>query len=307
MRDMEFPKNLPDFDRLFPNDEACLAFLEWVRWGEAFVCQKCGHDQFWKMATGLRRCRACEFKNSVKTNSIFEKSKLGLKMWFYAIWWITSQKNGVSALSLQRFLGIGSYEASWLLLHKIRSAMVFSDRNHLTGDIEVDEAFLGGVRTGKRGRGEEGKQLIVIAAEFSGKKKIGRIRIQRSPDASAEKLETFIKKNIAPKSTVHTDGWRGYNGVADLGYKHRAQKAALVDPDELLPRINIVTALLKRWILGTHQGRLDLKHMDSYLDEFVFRFNRRTSKVRGLLFQRVIENSFNTAPSTYDKVISRKS
>jgi transposase-like protein len=304
---MEFPKTLPDFDRLFPNDEACLAFLEWVRWGQAFSCQKCKHDQFWNMATGLRRCRACEFKNSVKTNSIFEKSKLGLKMWFYAIWWITSQKNGVSALSLQRFLGIGSYETGWLLLHKIRGAMVFSDRSHLAGDIEVDEAFLGGVRTGKRGRGAEGKQLIVIAAEFSGKRKIGRIRIQRSSDASAEKLEAFIKKNIAQKSTVHTDGWRGYNGVTNLGYKHRAQKAALVDPDELLPRINIVTALLKRWILGTHQGRLDLKHMDSYLEEFVFRFNRRTSKIRGLLFQRVIENSFNTAPSTYDKVISRKS
>lgn len=304
---MEFPKNLPDFDRLFPNDEACLAFLEWVRWDRGFACHKCGHTQFWKMATGLRRCQDCEFKNSVKTNSIFEKSKIGLKLWFYAIWWITSQKNGVSALSLQRFLGIGSYETSWLLLHKIRSAMVFSDRSLLAGHIEVDEAFLGGVRAGKRGRGAEGKQLIVIAAEFSGKNQIGRIRIQRSPDASAEKLEAFIKRNIAPKSTIHTDGWRGYNGVADMGYSHRPQKAALVDPDELLPRINIVTALLKRWILGTHQGRLDLKHMDSYLEEFVFRFNRRTSKERGLLFRRVIENSFNIEPSTYDTVKSRKS
>lgn len=304
---MEFPKTLPDFDRLFPNDEACLEFLELVRWGDGFECQECGYDQFWKMATGLRRCRDCEFKNSVKTGSIYEKSKLGLKMWFYAVWWITSQKNGVSALSLQRFLGIGSYETSWLLLHKIRSAMVFADRSLLTGDIEVDEAFLGGVRTGKRGRGAEGKQMIVIAAEFSGKKKIGRIRIQRSSAASAEELENFIKKNIAPKSAVHTDGWRGYNGVAGLGFKHHAQKAALVDPDDLLPRINIVTALLKRWILGTHQGRLDLKHMDSYLEEFVFRFNRRTSKARGLLFQRVIENSFKTAPSTYHSVKSRKS
>jgi transposase-like protein len=304
---MEFPKNLPDFDRLFPDNEACLAFLEWVRWGKSFGCQKCGHDRYWQTATGLRQCRACEFKNSVKTNSIFEKSKLGLKMWFYAIWWITSQKNGVSALSLQRFLGIGSYETSWLLLHKIRSAMIFSDRSLLNGDIEVDEAFLGGIRTGKRGRGADGKQLIVIAAEFSGSKKIGRIRIQRSPDASAESLEAFIKKNTAPKSTIHTDGWRGYNGVAGLGYEHKPQKSGLVDPDELLPRINIVTALLKRWILGTHQGRMDLKHMDSYLEEFVFRFNRRTSKVRGLLFQRVIENSFNTDPSPYDKVTSRKS
>jgi transposase-like protein len=304
---MEFPKNLPDFDRLFPTEQACLAFLEWVRWGKSFSCQRCKHNQFWQTATGLRRCPACEFKNSVKTGSIFEKSKIGLKMWFYAIWWVTSQKNGVSALSLQRFLGIGSYETSWLLLHKIRSAMVFSDRHLLAGDIEVDEAFLGGVRAGKRGRGAEGKQLIVIAAEYSGRKKIGRIRIQRSIDASARKIEAFIQDNIAPKSRVHTDGWRGYNGVAALGYSHSPQKSGLVDPNELLPRINIVTSLLKRWLLGTHQGRLDLKHMDSYLDEFVFRFNRRTSKVRGLLFQRVIENSFKTSPSTYKSLISRKS
>lgn len=228
-------------------------------------------------------------------------------MWFYGIWWITSQKNGVSALSLQKFLGIGSYETAWLLLHKIRSAMVFSDRSLLSGDVEVDEAFLGGVRSGKRGRGAEGKQLIVIAAEFSGTKKIGRIRIEISSDASAKNLEAFIKANIVLKSAIHTDAWRGYLGVKNLGYKHHPKNSAMVDPDELLPRINIVTALLKRWILGTHQGSLNLKHIDSYLDEFVFRFNRRTSKVRGLLFQRVIENSFKTAPSTYEKIIARNS
>jgi len=108
------------------------------------------------------------------------------------------------------------------------------------------------------------------------------------------------------KSDIHTDGWRGYNDVKNLGYKHHVVKSAEVDPDEQLPRINIVTSLLKRWILGTHQGRLDLKHMDSYLEEFVFRFNRRTSKARGLLFQRVIENSFKSEAKTYDQITSRK-
>jgi transposase-like protein len=303
---LEFPKNLQDFDRFFPDDASCVTFLEKVRWGKSFSCQKCQHDKFWQNATGLRQCRACEFKNSVKTNSIFEKSKLGLKLWFYAIWWITSQKNGVSALNLHRFLGIGSYESSWLLLHKIRGAMVFAERNQLQGHVEVDEAFIGGVSNGKRGLGANNKQLIVIAAECSGSKKVGRIRIQRLADASAKNLEQFIKSNIAAKSDVHTDGWRGYNDLKNLGYKHHVVKSADVDPDEQLPRINIVTSLLKRWILGTHQGRLDVKYMDSYLDEFVFRFNRRTSKVRGLLFQRVIENSFKSEAKTYDQITSRK-
>jgi transposase-like protein len=297
---------LREFDKIFKDDEACLHFLESVRWASGFNCQSCGGSGYWVLSTGLRRCRNCRFKNSVKTGSIFESSRLNLKTWFYAIWWVTSQKTGVSALGLQKTLGLGSYRSAWLLLHKIRTAMVFSDRSLLSGDVEMDEAFLGGVRSGKRGRGAEGKQLIVIAAEFSGKKKIGRIRVSRCADASAENLEKFIKANIAPKSTVHTDGWKGYSGVKNLGHKHQPVKSQSVDPDELLPRINIVTALLKRWLLGTHHGRLDEKHMDSYLEEFVFRFNRRTSKVRGLLFQRVIENSMNVEPAPYKKIIKRK-
>lgn len=192
------------------------------------------------------------------------------------------------------------------MLHKIRNAMIFGDRSLLQGDVEVDEAFLGGVHSGKRGRGAEGKELIVIAAEYAGKKRVGRIRIQRISDASAEKLEPFITANIATGSTIHTDGWNGYNGVEKLGYKHQARKSATVPPDELLPRINIVTSLLKRWLLGTLQGRLDPKHMTSYLEEFIFRFNRRTSKARGLLFQRVLENSIHVQPAPYRKLIARK-
>jgi len=229
-----------------------------------------------------------------------------MKTWFYAIWWMTSQKTGVSALSLQKNLGLGSYRTAWLLLHKIRNSMIHADRSLLQGEVEVDEAFIGGIRTGKRGRGAEGKELIVIAAECSGEKRIGRIRIQRVPDASTEILETFILANIAPGSTIHTDGWRSYNDVGKIGYKHLPRKSATVDPDELLPRVNSVTALLKRWLLGTLHGRLDPKHMDSYFEEFVFRFNRRTSKVRGLLFQRVLENSMRVSPTPYKEIISRK-
>jgi transposase-like protein len=304
---LKYPTNLREFDRIFPDDDACLRFLEDLRWKPGFKCQACGGDESWSQSTGLRRCKTCRFDNSVKVGSIFESSRLPLKTWFYAIWWMTSQKTGVSALNLQKNLGLGSYRTAWLLLHKIRNSMVHADRALLQGDVEVDEAFIGGVRSGKRGRGAEGKELIVIAAECSGKKRVGRIRIQRVPDASTGNLETFIVANVALGSTIHTDGWGSYNDVGKLGYKHLPRKSATVEPDELLPRINTVTALLKRWLLGTLHGRLDPKHMDNYFEEFVFRFNRRTSKVRGLLFQRVLENSMRVSPTPYSEIVSRKS
>lgn len=304
---MEYPKNFREFDRTFANDEACLRFLEQVRWGKEFKCQRCDANKFWTMSTGLRRCQSCRFKNSVKAGAIFQSSRLPLKTWFQGIWWITVQKNGVSALNFQKNIGIGSYETSWVLFHKIRKAMIQVDRSLLQGDVEVDEAFIGGVRSGKRGRGAEGKELIVIAAEFSGKSRIGRIRIQRIPDASANSLEQFITANITKGSTIHTDGWNGYTNVNKLGYKHLPQKSHTVDPDELLPRINCVTAHLKRWLMGTLHGRLDPKHMSNYFEEFVFRFNRRTSNARGLLFQRVLENSIKVEPTPYQKIIARNS
>ena len=170
-------------------------------------------------------------------------------------------KTGVRALTLQKNLGLGSYRSTWLLLHKIRNAMVHADRNLL--HVEVDEAFIGGARSGKRGRGASGKHLIVLAAEFSGKNRVGRARIQRIPDASAERLEASILANIAQGSPVHTDGSKRYNAVGSIGYKHWPCQSATVDPDELLPRINMVTALLKSWLLGTLHGRLDPKHMDN--------------------------------------------
>jgi transposase-like protein len=303
---LRYPKDLREFDRIFSDDKACLNFLEKLRWGKSFQCRACGADKFWILSTGLRRCQICRFKNSVKTGSMFESSRLTLKTWFYAIWLFAAQKTGVSALNLQKNLGLGSYRSAWLLLHKIRTSMIFVDRSLLRGEVEIDEAFIGGVHIGKRGRGAEGKELIVIAAECSKEKRVGRIRIQRIPDATAETLEAFILANIAPGSTIHTDGWPSYNSVSKLGYKHLPRPSATVNPDELLPRINIVTALLKRWLLGTLQCRLDPKHMDSYFEEFVFRFNRRTSKVRGLLFQRILENSVQVQPFPYHELIAKK-
>jgi transposase-like protein len=303
---LTFPKNLREFDKIFASEEECISFLEKVRWARGFVCQSCGREKYWQILPGIRRCQGCRFKNHVKVGTIFESSRLDLRIWFQAIWWITSQKTGVSALSLQKNIGLGSYRTAWLLLHKIRNSMIQADRSLLRGEIEVDEAFVGGVRAGKRGRGAEGKQLVVIAAECDGKRRVGRARIQRIPDASGDVLESFIMANVESGSVIHTDGWPSYNRLRDLGFKHKPRPSYSVDADELLPRVNIVTSLLKRWLMGTLHGRLDPKHMDHYFEEFIFRFNRRTSRSRGLLFQRVIENSVRVTPAPYKEIKSRK-
>lgn len=236
---------------------------------------------------------------------MFQDAHLSLHDWFNAIWWVTSQKTGVSALGLQRMLGLGSYRTAWMLLHKIRSAMVRPGRELLAGEIEVDETFVGGPKPGKRGRGAAGKQLVIIAAERDGAR-IGRIRMRRIPDASAHALETFVKGHIQLKSKIVTDGWKGYLGLPKIGYSHCSIPGESVGEEELLPRVHRVASLFKRWLLGTHHGRFEAKHLDIYLDEFTFRFNRRTSNARGLLFYRVLENSVKVDPQTYAKIISRK-
>lgn len=227
-----------------------------------------------------------------------------LTLWFRAIWWITSQKSGASALSLKRILGLGSYETAWSWLHKLRRAMVRPDRDRLSGTIEVDETYIGGLEEGLRGRQFENKTLVVIAAQHDGTK-IGRVRMKQIPDASSASLHAFITASIDPGSTVVTDGWTGYSGLVDLGYSHKIinlskqRKSA----SDLLPCVHRVVSLLKRWLMGTHQGAVSHDHLDYYLDEFTFRFNRRTSKYRGKLFYRLLEQAVQTPPASYDKII----
>lgn len=211
------------------------------------------------------------------------------------MWYVTNQKFGVSALGLQRVLGLGSYHTAWNWLHKLRRAMVRPGRDRLAGTIEVDEIFLGGERSGKRGRGAEGKALVLIAAQAA-ERSIGRIRLKRVMDASGESLEPAVWEMVEPGSEVHTDGWRGYNGLAELGYAHKVIRKNPTLGDNLLPLANRVAALLQRWLLGTHQGAVAHSHLEYYLDEYTFRFNRRTSKSRGLLFYRLINQAIDLGP-----------
>lgn len=220
-----------------------------------------------------------------------------LTVWFRAIWWLTSQKTGASALGLQRVLGLGSYRTAWTWLHKLRRAMVRPGRDRLMGRIEVDETFLGGLEEGHRGRGQAQKALIVVAAEEDGPQ-IGRIRMRRIPDASARNLHAFVTESITPGSTVHTDGWAGYAALDVKGYRHevtiRGPRPSAAS--KLMPRVHRVVSLLKRWLMGTHQGAVSHDYLDYYLDEFTFRFNRRTSRHRGKLFRRLLENAVRVEP-----------
>ena len=247
------------------------------------------------MKRGVLCCKACQRYVSVTAGTLFADTHKPLRLWFEAMWHITSQKYGASALGLQRVLSLGSYHTAWNWLHKLRRAMVRPGRDRLAGTVEVDEIFIGGARPGKRGRGAAGKTLVVIAAQGAGKG-IGRIRLTRVASASGDNLCPAVEKTVEPGSTVCTDGWNGYNALTGLGYNHEVIRDKAVLGDNLLPLANRVASLLKRWLLGIHQGATQPSHLDYYLDEFTFRFNRRTSRSRGLLFHRLVDQAVHLDP-----------
>lgn len=299
-----YPKNLMEFDKQFDSENACCEYLFQLRWPEGFICPRCEGTKGWLNQRGCVQCSQCGYQVSVKAGTIFHRSRMPLHLWFRAIWWVTSQKNGASALGLKRILGMGSYETAWTWLHKLRRAMVRPDREQLQGQIEVDETYIGGLEEGLRGRGAGGKTLVVIAAQRDGKK-IGRIRLKQISDASSQNLHSFIKAAIEPGNTVITDGWAGYQGLKCLGFSHEIinLKKRQQSASELLPLVHRVASLLKRWLMGTHQGAVSHDHLDYYLDEFTFRFNRRTSKHRGKLFYRLLQNAVQTDHAPYEKII----
>jgi transposase-like protein len=241
----------------------------------------------------------------VTAGTIFQDTRKPLTDWFRAMYWVTTQKNGASALGLQRVLELKSYKTAWTWMHKLRRAMVRPGRDRLTGRIEVDETFTAGLDEGTRGRHAGRKALLVIAAQEDGPG-IGRIRMRRILDASAESLMPFIKEAIEPGSIIHTDGWLGYLPVEAAGYEHevtllkgKKKKAA----SELMPRVHRVASLLKRWLMGTHQGAVAQEHLDYYLDEFTFRFNRRRSANRGKLFYRLVQQAVAIDPVPYKSIV----
>ncbi len=301
-----YPRTLPEFETFFPTEAACREYLFRLRWPDGYACPRCRHRKAWPITNGLWQCAQCDYKASVTAGTVFQDTRKPLTLWFRVIWYLTSQKNGASALGLQRVLGLGSYETAWTWLHKLRRAMVRPGRDRLAGRIEVDETYWGGPEP-IRGRGAETKALIVVAAQEDGSG-IGRVRLRHVPDASAVSLGGFVQDVVESGSVVHTDGWSGYAGLESAGYRHEVTNLEQSDgtASELLPRVHRIASLLKRWLMGTHQGGVSHGHLDYYLDEFTFRFNRRRSRHRGLLFYRLLQQAVQIEPVPYTKVVGSR-
>jgi len=298
----DYPKTLLELERRFADEESCRDYLFALRWPRGFVCPSCGGGKAWKMSRGLWLCGTCRHQTSVTAGTVFQDTRRSLVLWFRAMWHVTSQKNGASALGLMRVLGLGSYETAWTWLHKLRRAMVRPGRDRLNGTIEVDETYVGGERPGKRGRGAAGKSLVMIAAQEEGNG-IGRIRLVRVANAAAASLHPAIQGSVESGSVVETDGWSGYSGLDQHGYVHRVVHPSASLGENLLPRCHRVASLLKRWLLGTHQGAVEPQQLDFYLDEFTFRFNRRTSEYRGKLFYRLVQQAVQVPPKPYRSLL----
>lgn len=301
----DYPRTLMELERRFSHESACRAYLIALRWPQGVVCPGCGGCQGLPIRRDLWRCRHCRREASVMAGTIFQDSKLPLTVWFRAMWQVTSQKNGISALGLQRVLGLGSYKTAWAMLHKLRRAMVRPGRDRLRGAVEVDETYWGGEEEGVRGRQTDDKALIAVAAEADGAG-IGRVRLQRIPDTSRRTLHGFIAQAIEPGSTVVTDGLQAYRDLNGYLHDRSVQQRRPAEAEHLLPRVHRVASLLKRWLLGTHQGAIAHEHLDDYLDEFAFRFNRRTSASRGKLFYRLAQQAVQVEPAPFASLLHPK-
>lgn len=302
---MHYPGTYAAMRAWFPDDEACLDYLDWLRWPNGFRCPACGCSTSWELRRGERRCAGCRRRSSRTAGTIFQDTRMPLTVWFAAAWYVTSQKNGISALGLKRVLSLGSYQTVWTMLHRFRTAMVRTGRERLKGNVEVDESFFGGIKAGKRGRGAVGKVMVAIAVEQLSPKGFGRARMQIIPDASSVTLRAFLMANVEPGSVVISDGLESYPAACGEDYAHKAFNVrASGEPAHVsLPGVHRVSALAKRWLLGTHQGAVESDHFQAYFNEFCFRFNRRTSRARGLLFYRLLQLAVNAPPITYRQLV----
>ena len=305
----QYPKNFQEFLQQFKTEEDCWDYLFEIRWPDGFQCPKCNCDKYWITEKKLIHCITCEHQVSITAGTIFHGTRKPLLLWFHVVWWVVAQKTGTSAHNLKDFMGFGSYETAWAWLHKLRRAMVRPNRDKLIGEVEVDETYIGGKEIGKgrQGRGAVTKTLVVVAAECKGKQ-IGRVRFKIISESSGEELLSFIEDNIEYGSKIITDGWTGYSSLSQSkNYEHEIKiiSGSGQEAHELLPHVHMVDSLVKRWINGTHQGKVSTKHLAYYLDEFAFRFNRKLSTYRGKLFYRLIQQSVATEPKPLNELTKK--
>jgi transposase-like protein len=296
-------RTLAKFERRFATEGACRAYLARLRWPTGFCCPQCKTSGSWTTTRCLMMCRRCGYQASVTAGTIFHRTRLPLQDLFRAIWWMTDQKHKLSALGLQRLLGLGSYRTAWLWLQKLRRAMVRPDWDRLGGQVEVNKAYIGGGEAGGGRRQPGNKILVAIAAQIDGKG-IGRVHLRRIPAASASPLVAFVKHAVKPGSVVITDGSETYVGLTQEGFKHRPRvinhcnKTASV----LFIRVHRVASLFTRWLSTTHHGALTREQLDFYLDEFTSRFNHRTSRYRWKLFYRLVAQAVSAEPTPFSRL-----
>jgi transposase-like protein len=303
VRGVDYPGTYQEFRAWFPDDLACRDYLERVRWPDGFLCPECGCGGGWRTNRRLWMCAACGRKTSATAGTIFHRSHTPLSTWFAAIWFVTSQKNGVSAQALQDKLGFGSYETAWAWLHKLRRAMVRPGRELPTGVVELDQSFLGGRATGKQG-GSTDKAPITIAVERDERGRLGRVRLELADRPGGRDMVEFAAAVVTPGATICTDGAAVFTRLADKGYIHRPVPGNTAkDLDAVMPGPHLISALLKRWTAGTLHYRISRQHLPYYLDEFTFRFNRRKSRARGLLFYRLLQQAVDTDPQPLKELI----
>ncbi len=293
---LDYPRTYQEFRAWFPDDGACVESLGKLRWPNGFSCPRCGDGGCWRTGRGLWMCAGCGLKTSATAGTIFHRSHTPLSIWFAAVWFVTSQKNGVSAKGLQDALGFGSYETAWAWLHKLRRAMVRPERELLSGVVELDQSFLGGRSKGRPG-GFSDKTPITIAVERADHGRLGRVRLELADVPGGVNMINFACEVVAPGAAIHTDGARVLTRLAAKGYVHHLTPGYQADDlDAVMPGPHLVSSLLKRWTAGTLHQRISRQHLPYYLDEFTFRFNRRTSKARGLLFYRLLQQAVDTDP-----------
>jgi len=295
------PKNLIHFEKMFSTEEQCVEYLIKLKYG-IYKCPICKCEKYWVIRKYTFKCCSCGYRNFILEDTIFEYKKKTLLLYYRTIWYVVSQKNGSNAMNIQRILGLGSYNTAWAWLQKLRRSMVRMDVSKLSGTVEVDESYLGcAQKGGKRGRGSENKIPLIVGVELPpNSKELGRIRLRKIPNCGAFPLENFVIDNVEKGSTVITDGWNGYSKLESKGYKRIIEEVE--EDQEELQHVHLIISLLKRWLLGTMQGSFSEKYIDYYLDEFVFRFNRRKSKDRGLLFYRLMEIAVSRPPTTVNEI-----
>lgn len=304
----DYPRTLEEFDEWFSTEAACCAYLQRLRWPTGFICPACGCRTSWTTARGLIRCKSCQRQTSPTAGTILEGTRKPLRTWFQAMWYVTNQKSGVSALGLHRAFGFGSYQTAWTWLHKLRRAMVRPGRDRLNGLVEIDETYVGGNEVGVSGRQTHDKSVVVVAVEIASPRHFGRVRLRRVPDASRASLMEFITEVVERGSEIRTDGLAAYRELPQYGYRHtvRVVSGSGHPAHVELQAVHRIAALLKRWLLGTHQGSVSARHLDYYLDEFTFRFNRRAASARGLLFYRLLQQAVEVGPAPYRWIVGGK-